>query len=137
MRQVAVALVAMTLVAVLPVAGAAADDGRRAVDVPQFGISVRAPLAWTLIQWAQEDQAFVLRLPQERGSPPGSVSCQLELAPGTLDDWRRQRLALESEPKDPKPLTRLVSDEIEQLDAQRFESLAAQDIRQRWVRLSE
>jgi hypothetical protein len=115
----------------------AGDDGRRAVDVPQLGISVRAPLAWMLIQWAQEDRAFVLNLPQERGSPPGSVTCQLEFADGTLDDCRRQQLALESEPKETKPLAKFVRDEIEQLDPQKFQSLAAQKIAERWVRLSE
>ncbi len=115
----------------------AADDGRRAVDVPQFGVSVRAPLAWTLIQWAQDDRAFVLRLPQEHGSPPGSVSCQLELSAGTLGQWREQQLALDSEPKQPKLVSKIVSDAIEPLDAERFESLAGQDIHERWVRLCE
>ena len=125
------------LVALLTCAACAADDGRRAVDVPQFGIATRAPLAWTLIEWGREDLAFVLRLPQERGSPPGSVSCQLEFADGTLDEWRRQRLAVESEPKETRPLAKVVRDEIEQLDPQKFESLATQKIAERWVRLSE
>jgi hypothetical protein len=126
----------MSVARILP-AGAAPDDGRRAVDVPQFGVCVRAPLAWTLIQWAQEDHAFELRLPQEQGSPPGSVSCQLEFAAGTLEQWRKQCLARYAQTKDPDPTSKLVSDELEQLDAQRFKSLAAQKIGQRWVRLSE
>ena len=131
-------LAATTLVvAVLAARATAADDGRRAIDVPQFGIATRAPLAWTLIEWGRDDLAFVLRLPQENGSPPGSVSCRLEFALGTLEEWHKQYPSSEAEPKNPKLKTRLVRDEIEQLDPQRFKSLTEQKITERWVRLSE
>jgi hypothetical protein len=117
----------------------AADDGRRAVDVPQLGISVRAPLAWFLVKWGQEDQAFVLRLPQEEGSPPGSVSCRLEVAQGTLAELRKQQRPQPAAdgPQVKLAIDKLVVDKLEELDPQRFEGLTAQDVRSRWTTLRE
>ncbi len=67
-----------------------ADAGMRTVDAKRFGIVVRCPAAWKLTVWARDDKAFVLRLPQEDGSPPGSVSCTLGVAPEKLESIEKQ-----------------------------------------------
>ena len=41
-----------------------ADDGLRKVDARRYGIQVRVPQAWTLIDWETHEKAFVLRLPR-------------------------------------------------------------------------
>ena len=68
----------------------AADDGLRKIDAPRFGIAIQAPLAWNLVRWSEDDKAFVLKLPQENGSPAGYVTCDLGLPPETLADYQRQ-----------------------------------------------
>jgi len=97
-------------------------DGLRAVEVKRFGIVVKAPLAWRLIRWGQNDQAFVLSLPQETGSAGGSVSCALEVAPATLEDVkRRDDLSAKEKPHSSgKPGPKLVSNRIEKLDEKHF-----------------
>src|SRR5271154_5498514 len=62
----------------------AADDGRRAVNVQRYGIVVRVPQAWRLISWARDNQAFVLRIPQDSKTSTGSVQCELGVAPDSL-----------------------------------------------------
>ena len=70
-----------------------AGEGLRRIEVKRFGVVVEAPLAWNLIRWGQNDQAFVLSLPQETGSPAGRVACELGLAPESLDEYRKQNAA--------------------------------------------
>lgn len=91
MRVVYRPLPAALILAILPGLAAAqgTDDGLRKIDAPRFGVMVRAPLAWDLVQWSEDDKAFVLSLPQERGSPHGYVTCQLALPPESLADYQR------------------------------------------------
>ena len=62
-----------------------ADDGKRAVDVPRFGVRVRVPQAWSLIDWARDDTAFVLQTPQDGRSEAGDVSCRITPGSATLE----------------------------------------------------
>lgn len=97
------------------------SDGLRTVNVQRFGIVVKAPVAWPLIRWAQDNTAFTLRLPQEDGSRAGYVSCELAVAPESLTDYqRRHQEADQREQKQPMPRRKLVSNAIEKLDAKRF-----------------
>ncbi len=133
-RPLAVLLAACLLFAAR---GVAAEDGRRAVEVPQWGVAVRAPLAWTLIEWGREDRAFILRLPQERPGTPGSVTCRLELVAGSLADWRKQQSSLAAAAPPPDPQPTMLADALEPIEAARFAGLTKQDVRERWERLSE
>jgi hypothetical protein len=66
----------------------AAQDGKRAVDVPRFGVHVRVPAAWELVDWSRDDTAFVVDLPQDRNSPVGHVTCTITVAPESLEAYR-------------------------------------------------
>ncbi|HEX3870885.1 MAG TPA: hypothetical protein VHV77_10640, partial [Pirellulales bacterium] len=80
--------VTLIVAVTLPLAHAA-DDGRRAVNVKRYGIAVRVPQAWRLIDWGQNDRAFTLKLPQDTGSKSGFVSCRLGSAPESLEEYRK------------------------------------------------
>lgn len=67
-----------------------ADDGKRAVDVPRFGVRVRVPQAWSLIDWARDDTAFVLQTPQDGRSEAGDVSCRITPGSSTLEALEAQ-----------------------------------------------
>ncbi|MBA4018820.1 MAG: hypothetical protein C0483_16760 [Pirellula sp.] len=62
-----------------------ADDGKRKVEVPRFGVRVRVPQAWELIDWARDDTAFVLQTPQDGRSEAGDVSCRITPGSGNLE----------------------------------------------------
>src|SRR5689334_5548072 len=66
----------------------AAEDGKRAVDVPRFGVHVRVPQAWDLVDWSRDDTAFVVDLPQDANSPVGHVTCTIAVAPENLEVYR-------------------------------------------------
>jgi hypothetical protein len=84
---------------------AIAQDGLRRIEAPRFGVTVRAPLAWPLVEWCEDDRAFVLSVPQEKGSPDGYVRCELTVAPERLADYfelyERQALTPERAPDGP------------------------------------
>lgn len=65
-------------------------DGKRAVDVPRYGVHVRVPQAWDLVDWSRDDTAFVCDLPQDRNSPVGHASCKITVAPENLEVYQRQ-----------------------------------------------
>jgi hypothetical protein len=67
-----------------------AEDGKRAVDVPRFGVHVRVPQAWELVDWSRDDTAFVVDLPQDRNSPVGHVTCTITVAPESLEAYRKE-----------------------------------------------
>jgi hypothetical protein len=69
---------------------AAAQDGKRAVDVPRFGVHVRVPAAWELVDWNRDDTAFVCDLPQDSNSPVGHVSLTVGVAPESLEVYHRE-----------------------------------------------
>jgi len=82
------------------------------VVVERHGIATKAPQAWNLVGWSQDDRAFVLSLPQEDegpdlsmpdGTPVGRVSCRLDAPPESLRDERELRdaapLRLPGEPR--------------------------------------
>ncbi|MGC3968376.1 MAG: hypothetical protein QM775_13680 [Pirellulales bacterium] len=69
---------------------ARADDGTRAVDVPRFGVKVRVPQAWSLIDWARDDTAFVVQLPQDARSVAGEVACRMSPGGGDLQALKKQ-----------------------------------------------
>ncbi len=109
----------------------AQDDGRRAVNVKRYGISVRVPQAWRLIAWGQDDQAFSLKLPQDGGSKSGFVSCRVGSAPESLEDYRKR---FEAERVDSDGAKRsLVENKLEPVDAERFGTTLAQQLGQALV----
>lgn len=84
-----VAAVGLVPVMVLGAALAqAAEDGKRAVDVPRFGVHVRVPQAWELVDWSRDDTAFVLDMPQDDNSPVGHTACTIGAAPESLEAYR-------------------------------------------------
>jgi hypothetical protein len=74
----------------------AADDGKRAVDVPRFGVHVRVPQAWTVVDWSRDDRAFQLQMPQDAKSKVGHVTCRMRVAIEELPDFQK-RFAAEEE----------------------------------------
>jgi hypothetical protein len=103
------------------------DDGRRALEVKRYGIAVRVPLAWRLITWGRDNQAFVLKLPQDSSASKGFVKCELGIAPESLDEYQKRQQAAEAErPKLPGVKRRLVKNSVEALDEARFGKLARQ-----------
>ncbi len=56
----------------------------------QYGLTVRVPRAWRPIALARGDRAFVLRVPQHRGSPTGYVSCRVSLRTLGLEELARR-----------------------------------------------
>ncbi len=96
-------------------------DGLRTVDVKRFGITVKAPVAWNLIVWSQDARAFVLRVPQEKKSSEGSVTCELTMAPETLAGIRKRMAAeAEVERQEIHPQRKLTLNRINPLDGKRF-----------------
>ena len=107
------------------------DNNTRAVNVEKYGVSCRVPQAWRLVGWAQDDTAFVLRLPQEKESHEGVVSCELSLAPSSLDEFKKrhqaaddaeQKRAAEKKPdgKETLPRRLLKENTISKLDPKNF-----------------
>ena len=110
--------VAFVSIAAGPAAGQGSDDGLRKIDSPRFGVAVRAPVAWSLVQWSEDDKAFVLALPQEKGSPAGHVTCELTLPPETLSDFQKRNQAEhDREQRLPAARRTLVSDDLEKIAA--------------------
>lgn len=111
---------------------ASADDGRRAVDVPRYGVKVRAPAAWRLIHWAEDDKAFVLRLPQEVESEAGYVACEIGIAPSSLEEFQKRHQANdEQEQAREAPRRMLVKNGIEPLDELQFGKETSQAVGRR------
>jgi len=102
------------------------DNNTRAVNVEKYGVTCRVPQAWRLVGWAQDDAAFVLRLPQEKESHPGLVACELSLAPSSLDEFKkRHQAADEAEQKraaknKTEPRRTLKENVISKLDPKQF-----------------
>lgn len=69
---------------------ATAQDGKRAVDVPRFGVHARVPAAWELVDWSRDDTAFVVDLPQDSNSPVGHVTLTVAVAPERLEVYQKQ-----------------------------------------------
>lgn len=117
----------------------AADDGRRAVEVKRYGISVRVPQAWRLITWGRDAEAFALKLPQDTGSTAGLVWCELGVAPENLDDYRQRIAAEEVSPPAAPGLgaRRLVENRLEAVDPRQFGEELARRLGQRLVSVWE
>lgn len=107
---------------VLASAAWAADDGRRAVRVERYGIVVRVPQAWKLVEWAHNERAFVLKLPQDDETPAGYVLCELGTAPVRLEEYQQrfQATADREARAVPRPARRLVENRIEPVDEARY-----------------
>ena len=82
-----------TSVCLAAMASGQADDGLRKVDVRRYGIVVRVPQAWSLVDWAQNEHAFVLKLPQDGGSKRGLVACELSVASTPLEEFQKRHQA--------------------------------------------
>ncbi|MBL8826729.1 MAG: hypothetical protein JNM18_07050 [Planctomycetaceae bacterium] len=97
------------------------DDGLRTVKVERYGIMTRVPRAWRLIGWSHDEKAFLLGLPQDPGSSAGFVSCELGVAPESLDDFRK-RIDESNERPPAADMTkrRLVENRIEPIDEVRY-----------------
>ncbi len=102
------------------------DNNTRAVNVEKYGVSCRVPQAWRLVGWAQDDAAFVLRLPQEKESHEGVVACELSLAPSSLDEFKKRHQAADeaeqkrATEKKTEPRLTLKENAISKLDAKKF-----------------
>ncbi|MBI3466024.1 MAG: hypothetical protein HY000_23670, partial [Planctomycetes bacterium] len=95
----------------------AAEDGLRDVEAKRFGIAVKVPDGWQLIDLARDDRAFVLQLPQENGSPSGYVACELGVAPENLEEFcKRHQSADDEEQKRPEPRRKLVRNELQAIE---------------------
>jgi hypothetical protein len=96
------------------------DDGRRAVKVDAYGISVRVPQAWRLISWSRDDAAFILRLPQDPGSKTGFVKCELGIAPERLEEYQKREPQSVAAVAAGSPTRKLIENKLEPLDEQTF-----------------
>jgi hypothetical protein len=104
------------------------DDQLRTVKVERFGVEARVPQAWRLITWAQDDQAFVLSIPQERRQSQGTVACELGLAPVSLQEYhKRHQQADAAERKKDSPKRILRENEIQKVDAKKFGATKAKN----------
>ncbi len=121
----------------------AAEDGLRTVDAHRFGIVVRCPAAWKLTVWTRDNNAFVLGLPQEDGSPPGSVSCTLGIAPETLAAVEKQvtaeresqpeKAAANAKPADDKtPRRKRLQAQVTDISAEKFGAAQAKKLARRF-----
>jgi hypothetical protein len=123
-----------------PLHARAAEDGRRAVEVKRFGISVRVPQAWSLVDWARNARAFKLQLPQDEkiklaeDAFVGRVACDLGVAPESLKEFQT-RLPAAEEFKSDSPGHKLVEDRLESLDAKKFGKELAELLGQRLIRV--
>lgn len=91
----------------------AAEDGKRGVDVPHYGVRTRVPQAWSLIDWGTGERAFELVLPQDKGSKVGFVRCTMSPAPESLEALEQKVNVSVDDPKTkPKVVRRLKADEI-------------------------
>jgi hypothetical protein len=129
MQRSAIALICLALsttVTIVHSQDETPDNNTRAVNVDKYGVSCRVPQAWRLVGWAQDDSAFVLRLPQEKESHPGVVACELSLAPSNLEEFKkRHQAADEAEQKRAvekkvEPRRSLKENSISKLDLKRF-----------------
>lgn len=98
----------------------AADDGKRAVDVPRYGVHVRVPQGWDLVDWSRDDTAFVCDVPQDGNSPVGHASCKITVAPENLEAYQKQfaaegKAAFELPVTKTKPQQTLLRNDIEKL----------------------
>ena len=112
----------------LALRGQGADDGRRAVDVKRYGITVRVPQAWRLTSWARDNQAFALRVPQDSKTSSGVVQCELGVAPDNLAEFqKREQEAADRPQADAANKRQLLENAVQPLDAAKFgERLARQ-----------
>jgi hypothetical protein len=111
--------------------GARGDDGLRKVDVKRYGIVVRVPQAWSLVDWAQNEHAFVLKLPQDEGSKVGLVTCQLSVASTSLEDFRQRQQAFDQKQADERG--KLIENRLEPLDPARYGAEAVKQIGRRLI----
>ncbi|HEX4147366.1 MAG TPA: hypothetical protein VHY20_00200 [Pirellulales bacterium] len=110
----------------------AADDGRRALDVKRYGITVRVPQAWRLTSWARDNQAFSLRVPQDSKTSSGVVQCELGIAPDNLAEFqKREQDAAGQPPADAAGQRQLLENVIQPLDAAKFGERLAKQLHQR------
>jgi hypothetical protein len=124
--MIALSCLAISLATIACAQEEAPDNNTRAVTVEKYGVACRVPQAWRLVGWAQDDAAFVLRLPQEKESHPGVVACELSLAPSSLDEFKkRHQAADEAEQKraaenKTEPRRKLKENTISKLDPKQF-----------------
>lgn len=111
-----------------------ADDGLRDVRAERYGVVVRVPQAWRLINWSDDDQAFLLKVPQDDGSEVGYVSCDLALAPESLEEYRKRYATTDArEQQQEHPQRTLIENRIEPLDAAIYGAELAEQIGQSLV----
>ena len=113
---------------------ARADDGKRGVEAPRFGIRVRVPQAWDLVDWNRGDRAFELDLPQDSGSLVGHVRCTVGPATGTLEQLERRYVSQgDAAVTETAPSRRLLEHRIEALDDHETAAALSERFRRRLV----
>jgi hypothetical protein len=127
-----------------------ANDGLRAVNVERYGICVRVPQAWSLTNWARNARAFELTAPQEPSSALGTVTCDLGIAPDSLEDYRKrleetdkaEKAPPDRHPSDPekkliyerkKPTRKLTGNKVEPIDPKKYGKERAEALKERLV----
>jgi hypothetical protein len=112
----------------------AADEGLRSVEAKRYGIAVKVPEGWELVDLARDDRAFVLKLPQEDGSPSGYVACELGVDPENLEEFRkRHQTADEQEQQRAEPRRKLVHNDLQPIEPAKSGGEAAEKLRERLV----
>jgi len=116
----------------------AQSDGRRTVKAERYGIVTRVPGAWRLIDWSHDDKAFVLRLPQDPGSKSGFVSCELGVAPESLDDFRKRMADNTDQPRTNDSSDRkLIENRVEAIDEAKYGKKLADQLEERLISVWE
>lgn len=67
---------------------AAADDANTRFDSKRYGLAVSLPASWTVTARERAELVFRATVPQADPTQPGTLWCDLAIAPESLEDWR-------------------------------------------------
>ena len=66
----------------------AAQPATALFEAPKFGLKVKLPKEWSIVEREKGDQVFVALIQQQDEGRPGVAACELGLAPESLDEYR-------------------------------------------------
>ena len=118
MSRFAPPTIALTFCLLATRAVAAQDDepGLRDLDVKPYGVAVRVPLTWRLVEREHNERAFLFALPQQVRERPAYVACELSVAPESLEEYRKRHEAADRRERErDQPRRTLIHNEIEPL----------------------
>ena len=86
------------------------------MDVKAYGVAVRVPITWRLVEREHNERAFLFALPQQVRERPAYVACELSVAPESLEEYRKRHEAADRRERErDQPRRTLIHNEIEPL----------------------